>query len=138
MFKGGKEETTRGTKGTKSHLCASCAFCGFFFILPAVSTATTTATTTAAAMPATTAAIFTRGHWPGFGDSHVTSAVFGSIELLDGIRRFLIRRHLDESEAFAAACIPISDDFGGLNAARLSEDFLQRLIRRIERKVANI
>ena len=61
-----------------------------------------------------------------------------TIELLNGIRRFLIRRHLDESEAFAAACITVGDDFGGLNASRLSEDFLQRLIRRIERKVANV
>ena len=89
-------------------------------------------------MPTATAAIFTRSHRPGFRDSHVTPAVFSSIELLDSVRRFLIRRHLDESEAFTAACITVSDDFGGLNTSRLSEDFLQRLIRCIERKVANV
>src|SRR5437870_5256877 len=126
MVEGKEEETTRGTKGTGGQiLCLLCLlwFLPYLTSLPAVSTA---AATTAAAVPAAaTAAIFAWGHRPCFGNCHVTSAVFGAIELLDGIRGFLIRRHLDESETFAAARITICDDFCGLNASRLREDFLQ-------------
>jgi hypothetical protein len=136
MLQHREEETT---KGTKSVVYASCAFCGFFFNLfdlPAVATATATAAATVST--ATAAAIFTGGHRPSFGDSHVTPAVLRSIELLDGVRRFLIRRHLDEPEALAAAGITIGNDFGGLNTSRLSEDFLQRFIRSVERKISNV
>ena len=89
-------------------------------LLPAAAAAST------ATMPATSsAAAFAGRHRPGFRNSHVASAVFGSIELLDGISGFLIRRHLDKTEAFAPAGVAIRDDLRGLNASSLSKDFLK-------------
>jgi hypothetical protein len=97
--------------------------------LPAVAAATSMA-------PA--AAAFTRGHWTGFSDGHIPAAVLGAIELLNGVCRFLIARHLYETEALASARIAISNNLGGLDVSSLSEDFLKSFIRRGERKITDV
>jgi hypothetical protein len=84
--------------------------------------------TVAAAAPTTaamSAAFLARRHRSSFGDSHISAAVFSSVEFLNRIRSFLIRGHLNEAKALAAAGISIGDNFGGLNASGLSEDLLQ-------------
>src|SRR5262245_33070605 len=91
-----------------------------------------------AATAATMTTIFAWSHRTGFSDRHIAPTVFGSIEFLNGIGGFLVRRHLDETEAFTAAGVTIRDDFCRLNVPRLREDFLQSFIRCIERKVTNI
>jgi len=96
--------------------------------LPAVAAA-------AASMPA---AAFTRGHWTGLSDGHIPAAVFGAIELLNGVCRLLIARHLNETETLASTRIAISNNLGGLDVSRLSEDFLKSFIRRAERKVTDV
>jgi len=96
--------------------------------LPAVAAAATS-------MPP---AAFTRGHWTGFSDGHIPAAVFGAIELLNGVCRFLIARHLYETEALASARIAISNNLGGLDVSSLSEDFLKSFIRRGERKITDV
>ena len=84
--------------------------------LPAISAAT--------AATAMSAAFLSGGHRTGFSDSHISPAIFDSIEFLNRIRGFLIGGHFDESESFASARIAIGDDLGGLNASSLSKDFL--------------
>src|SRR5215831_13500518 len=84
------------------------------------------------------AAALARCHWPRFSDSHISAAVISSIEFLDSIRSFLIGGHLNEAKALAAARIAISNDLGGLNTSRLSEDFLKCLVRRAERQITNV
>src|SRR5437867_13165120 len=95
----------------------------------------TVAAAAAAAMPA---AAFTRGHWTGLSDGHIPAAVFGAIELLNGVCRLLIGRHLNETETLASTRVAISNNLGGLDGSRLSEDFLKSFIRRVERKVADV
>src|SRR5262249_55586765 len=95
-----------------------------------VSTATSTATASAA--------LLAGGHWPCFCDGHIPPTVFGSVEFLNCIGGFLIRRHFNKTETFTAAGIAIGNDLRGLNVASLREDLLKRLIRRTKRKVANV
>ena len=71
------------------------------------------------------AAVFSRRHRARFGDCHVSTAVFSSVEFLNRVRGFLIAGHLNETESFASTGIAIRDDFGGLNASRLTKDFLE-------------
>src|SRR4051812_45911897 len=97
-----------------------------------------TAPAASAAAVTTTTAIFARSHRPCFSYSHVAPAILGPIELLDGIGRFLIRRHLNKAKPFTSACVTIRNDLGRLNASCLSENFLQSFIRCAERKVANV
>jgi hypothetical protein len=85
--------------------------------LPAVSTTPTTAAMSAPFLP--------RRHWTRFSNGHISTAIFSSIEFLNGIGGFLIRRHLDKSEAFASARVAIGDDLGGLNRSRLGKDLLE-------------
>jgi len=95
-------------------------------------------TVSPAAAAARSTAVITRRHGTGFSNGHIPPAVFGAIELLNRICGFLIARHLDETEPLASPRIAIGNDFGGLDASRLSEDFLKSFIRRGERKVANV
>src|SRR5262249_30801810 len=101
-------------------------------LLPATAAAAT------AAMATATAAAFARCHGPGFRNGHVAAAIFGAIELLDGISGFLIAGHLDKTEAFASSGVTIRDDLRGLNVARLSKDFLKRFVCCVERKITNV
>jgi hypothetical protein len=81
----------------------------------------TTATTTAAATTAT-GAIFAG---LGFVDSESAAVMLLAVQ--SGNRRlgFLIRTHLNESEALAATGFPIGDDFGALHGAVLRKKLLQ-------------
>src|SRR5205085_12431137 len=93
---------------------------------------------TAAAAPTAAAAVFTGNHWTRFGNSHISSAVFCAIEFLNCVRRFLIAGHFHKTKTFAAACVPISDDFCGLDATCLSENLLERFVGCAKRKVSYI
>src|SRR5207249_7289953 len=74
--------------------------------LPAVSAAATAAAMSAAA------AVFSRRHRARFGDGHVSTAVFSSVEFLNRVRGFLIAGHLNETESLASTGIAIRDDLG--------------------------
>jgi len=84
------------------------------------------------------AAVFSRRHRARFGNGHVSTAVFSSVEFLNRVRGFRVAGHLNETESLASTGIAIRDDLGGLNASRLSEDFLECFICRAERKVADV
>src|SRR5215471_9806956 len=88
-----------------------------------------------AAAPATISATpsFTRSHRTRLGNSHIPSAVFCAVEFLNGVGGFLIARHLDKAEPFAASGVAIGDDLRGLNASCLRENLLKRFVRRAER-----
>src|SRR5215470_14474453 len=88
-----------------------------------------------AAAPATISATpsFTRSHRTRLGNSHIPSAVFCAIEFLNGVGGFLITRHLDKAEPFAASGVAIGDDLRGFYASCLSKDFLKRFVRAVER-----
>jgi hypothetical protein len=109
------------------------------YSLPAL-TSTAAATTPAAAIASTTAAA------AAFAGSLRSRFVYGyraaleirSIELRDRVRRFLIGRHLDKSEAFAAARVAIGDYRCGIYTARLSEQLSQTVIGSRKRKVSNV
>src|SRR5262245_55120079 len=90
------------------------------------------------ATAATGPAVFPRCHRTCFSDGHVTAAVFSSVEFLNSISRFLIRRHFHKAETFTTACVTIGDDLCGLNTSRLREDFLESLIRCAEREIADV
>src|SRR5437868_6323205 len=97
------------------------------------SAAATAATTTEAA--ATTAAIFARSHRTSFVDRHCAAFVVCTVELRDRVLSFSVRRHFDETKAFAAAGVTVSDDLRGLNGSALSESISQRLIGCGERQI---
>ena len=91
----------------------------------ATAAAVATSATTAAAVAATTAA--TRAIFLGLGfvDGQCAAVVILTVERGDRGLRFLIRPHLDESEALAAAGITVGNDLGGLDAAVLAEELFQ-------------
>src|SRR5436853_5511036 len=99
--------------------------------LPTIAPATT------AAAPAA-APIFTRNHRTRFSNSHVSSAVFRSVELLNCVCSFLIAGHFYKTETFAPACITIGNDLCRLDASGLGEYLLERLVGCAKRKVSYI
>src|SRR6185437_7158213 len=105
-----------------------------------VASAATTAAAAAAAAEAATsaAAAFTRSHRTSFVDRHRTSAVVGAVELADSFLSFIVIRHFDETEAFAAAGVAIGDDLRGLDRSTLTENFSQRFFGGRKRKITYI
>jgi len=96
-------------------------------------TITTAATTTAAATGA--GAIFAGlGHINGKGSAGVILAVQSG----DSRLRLGFRSHLDESKAFGAAGIAVSDHFGGLDGAMRLKQRLQIGAGHVIAQIANI
>src|SRR5450432_605615 len=91
----------------------------------AVATTATAATTAAAAVSAaatTAAAVF---FGLGFIDGESASAVILPIEGCDRGLCFGVAAHLDESEAFASACVAIVDDLRAVHLAMGGEQLFQ-------------
>jgi hypothetical protein len=99
--------------------------------------ATTTAATTepTAATTASTTAVFARA---GFVDGEGTSAVLLTIEGRNRRLGFVIRAHLDEAEALAAAGVTVVDDLRGDHSPVLTKQLLQFRAIHLVAQISNI
>src|ERR1700690_2043047 len=103
---------------------------------PAAPPAAPAAVTTAAAPAATTTAA-TRALLRLVDVDGATVDVT-AVELLDRVRGFLVRAHLDEGEAAGAARLAVHDHLGVGDGAELPEELAKAHLGRVVRKVSNI
>jgi len=103
--------------------------------LPTPTALAAIAAATAGASPATAIA---RRHGTRFIDGESPAFKIRAIEFRDRGRRFLVRGHFDETEAFAAPGVSIGDDPRRLHLAGLAKYLPQALIGRSKRKISNV
>src|SRR5215831_12706177 len=102
---------------------------------PRISLAAPAASATTAARPAS--ARSTRRLGPSLVDYQIAVAEEAPVEHLDGLGRFFLRRHLDESEASRTPGELIGHDPNGFDRAGLLEQLTEILLRGLEGEVAD-
>ena len=85
-----------------------------------------------------TAAGVARSHRTSLIHSKRTTIDVGTIEFLDGIRGFLLRRHFNKTKAFAAPSVAIGDDPRRFHLACLAKHLSQAVVGRGKRQISNI
>jgi hypothetical protein len=102
----------------------------------AISATTSTSAASAEATTSTTAATFTSlRSWASFRNRNGATFELATVELADRVGCFLVRRHLDEAEAFATARVTVQNHFCRFDRTSLSEMAHEAGIRCGKRKV---